>query len=664
MPPLVYKIILPLFIVIGASCLFFIFHKGTFNMTSPSLIPRKIFFGNPDKTQVRISHDGRYLTYVGPHEDVLNLWLQPADQSKPAEPLTHDKGRGIQGYVWTYDNKHILYIQDQEGDENWKLFKINIETKKITTLLDKKNVQMRFIGSSYKHPSSILIGINDRVPQYHDIYLLDIETGSKKKIYENNSFVGFLIDDDLKIRLACKFTEDGGADWLKIKGKTEELYESFNSQDNATSGPVGFSKEGDSIYWFDSRNRDLAALTLSHFETKKTKVIARPKKTDFSDVAFHPTENTPLWLEEEYLKPEKSLLDSSYEKDFSYLKKLHKGLPTLVCSTLDFQKWVVAYSDDRGPVSYYLYNRSLKTSQYLFSNNKSLENLNLSPMHSLEIKARDGLNLVSYLTLPAGLTQKSAKKLPTILLVHGGPESRDAWGYNSQHQWLANRGYGVLSVNYRGSSGFGKRFVTAGDKEWARKMHDDLIDAVDYLVSQGISDPEKIAIMGGSYGGYATLVGLTKTPDTFSCGVSIVGPSNLLTLIKSVPVYWKPILGSLKRKIGDPDTKEGLKLLKERSPLTYVDCIKKPLLIGQGANDPRVKQAESDQIVEEMKKKNIPVTYALYPDEGHGFVKPANRISFFAITEKFLADHLGGHFEPVGSDLKGSSLKIKEGAVS
>lgn len=630
---------------------------------SSPLIPRQTLFGNPDKTAVRISPDGKYLTYIAPLNNVLNVWIQPLTPTGPGMPLTQDKGRGIQGYSWSYDNQHILYIQDTDGNENWRLFRLNVHTKEIKPITDEKKVQVRILGRSYKHPHSILIQLNDRTPEYHDIYRLDISTGKKTKIYENNEFLGFVVDDDLQVRLACKSTETGGMEWFLSKKGEWELYRSFDNQDQSTSGPVGFSKDGSQVYWLDSHNKDLAALTLSDVETQKTKVIALPKKTDFSDATFHPTENIPLWVEENYLLPEKTFLDPTYKKDFDYLKTLSQGIPSLISTTLDFQKWIIAYLTDAGPIYYYLYDRTAQKASYLFSNNERLEKLTLSPMLPIEIQARDGLTLVSYLTLPAGASLTSDSRLPTILMVHGGPEARDSWGYHSLHQWLANRGYAVLSVNYRGSSGFGKKFVSAGNKEWAGKMHDDLIDATQWLVQKKISDPNRVAIMGGSYGGYATLVGLTLTPTVFACGVDIVGPSNLITLLESIPPYWKPALSGLMQKIGDPHTPEGMKLLKERSPLTHVANIKRPLLIAQGANDPRVKQAESDQIVAAMKKKNIPVTYLLYPDEGHGFVKPKNRISFYAAAEKFLADCLGGRFEAAGEDLKDSSMQVKEGSI-
>jgi dipeptidyl aminopeptidase/acylaminoacyl peptidase len=333
---------------------------------------------------------------------------------------------------------------------------------------------------------------------------------------------------------------------------------------------------------------------------------------------------------------------------------------------LDDTKWTVAYVLDNGPVKYYLYERPARKARFLFTNRPELETLKLAHMHPVVIKSRDGLNLVSYLSLPLGSDPNNygrpASPLPLVLNVHGGPWARDSWGYDPYHQWLTNRGYAVLSVNFRGSTGFGKDFINAGDHEWAGKTQDDLVDAVQWAISERIADPQKVAIMGGSYGGYATLVGLTFTPDLFACGVDIVGPSSLLTLLESIPPYWKPILDMFAARVGDPRTEEGRKFLQERSPLPRVDQIRRPLLIGQGANDPRVKQAESDRIVAAMQEKKIPVTYVLFSDEGHGFARPENNMAFNAVTEAFLATQLGGRFEPIGKDFEGSTIQVPAGA--
>jgi dipeptidyl aminopeptidase/acylaminoacyl peptidase len=334
--------------------------------------------------------------------------------------------------------------------------------------------------------------------------------------------------------------------------------------------------------------------------------------------------------------------------------------------TLDDKLWTVAYLLDDGPVKFYLYNRDKKEAKFLFNSRDDLEDYEFVKMHTPVIKSRDGLNLVSYLSLPKGSDPDGDgvpnKPVPLVLDVHGGPWARDEWGFNSTHQWLANRGYAVLSVNYRGSTGFGKEFVNAANGQWSRNMHDDLIDAVNWAVDQGIAERDKVCIMGGSYGGYATLVGLTFTPDVFACGVDIVGPSSLVTLLQNVPPYWIPIMPMMKARVGDVATEEGQAELLKMSPLPLVDKIAKPLLIGQGANDPRVTQLEADQIVDAMQAKNIPVTYVLYPDEGHGFSNEPNRMSFNAVTEAFLAEHLGGRFEAVGNDFEGSSIHVPVGA--
>jgi dipeptidyl aminopeptidase/acylaminoacyl peptidase len=398
----------------------------------------------------------------------------------------------------------------------------------------------------------------------------------------------------------------------------------------------------------------------------KTTVLGASEQADVETIWTDPRTRVPQAYTVNYLKPEITVLAPSVKKDVEFLtKELGDGFG-VTNRTLDDSLWTVAADDAQAPATSYLYDRKAGKLTKLFDQRPALTKAPLVPMQSVEIKARDGLTLPSYLSLPPGSDANGdgipESPVPLVLNVHGGPWARDSYGFDNEHQWLANRGYAVLSVNYRGSTGFGKSFVNASNKQWGAKMHDDLIDAVDWAVKQKVSTKEKVAIYGGSYGGYSTLVGLTMTPDTFACGVDIVGPSNLQTLIATIPPYWKSFFEEFASRVGDPRTEEGKKLLAERSPLTHAEAIKKPLLIGQGANDPRVKQAESDQIVNSMKAKNLPVTYVLYPDEGHGFARPANRTSFYAIAEGFLSQCLGGRYEPVGNDFKGSSVKVLEGA--
>jgi dipeptidyl aminopeptidase/acylaminoacyl peptidase len=543
---------------------------------------------------------------------------------------------------------------------------------------------------SERHPESVLIGINDRDPRFHDLYRVDIATGEKTLLAQNpgqiegNTVGAFVADDDYHVRFAAASTPDGGDALYEPAGAaggappTEwKLFEKIGADDTMTTQPHGFDKTGRVLYMADSRGRNTGALYAVDLRTKQKKLLAEDPRADVGDVLLHPTEKTVQAVSFNYERQHWKVLDKSIQADFDYIRTVADGELNVVSRTLDDKTWVVAYLMDDGPVRYYRYDRPARKATFLFTNRQALEGQPLAKMHPVVIKSRDGLDLVSYLTLPedsvtAASASSHAEKqnaaprpthpLPMVLLVHGGPWGRDAWGLNGMHQWLANRGYAVLSVNFRGSTGFGKQFVNAGNKEWAGKMHDDLIDAVNWATKNGVADKDKVAIMGGSYGGYATLVGLTFTPDTFACGVDIVGPSRIVTLFETIPPYWVAGLNMFKLRVGDHTTEEGRKFLDSRSPLTHVDRIKKPLLIGQGANDPRVKQAEADQIVRAMKEKNLPVVYVLYKDEGHGFVRPENRLSFNAVAEQFLAEHLGGRAEPIGDDFKGSSIAVPEGA--
>jgi dipeptidyl aminopeptidase/acylaminoacyl peptidase len=639
------------------------------NAQKTPLISRQVLFGNPIKASPSISPDGQWLAYIAPLEGVLNIWIQKIGESEAtAKPLTHDKGRGIQSYDWAYDNEHILYVQDKDGDENWGLYKANIVTGKEEALIHLPKVQLRIEKTDYKYPNEVLISINDRDPQFHDLWRLNIRTGERKKIFENKEFNGFFIDNQFEVQLASKELEDGGTLYMK-KDDQGNWQEFMSIPFEETTTPLTFSLTGDILYLVDSRERDTAALVAFNLKTNEKKTIAENDNADI-DGAFFTPKTHELWAAKAtYLKKEWTSLHPEMTKAFELLKTVSPGEIEVIDCSLDNQKWIVGFFQDVKSSRYYLYDRKTEKAEFLFSVRPILDTLPLAKMYPIIIKARDGLELVSYLSLPVDVdhnhTGIPTQPVPMVLLVHGGPWARDKWGIDSLHQWLANRGYAVLSVNYRSSLGFGKKFLNAGNGEWAQKMHDDLLDAVQWAVNQKIALKDKVAIMGGSYGGYATLVGMTMTPDIFACGVDLVGPSNLETLIQSIPAYWKPLYKSFTKRIGgDPATEEGRVFLRSRSPLTYVDNIQRPLLIGQGSNDPRVVKAESDQIAESMKKKNIPVTYLLYPDEGHGFVKPENRISFWAVTEQFLAKNLGGRVEPLGKDIAACSMKVEAGELA
>ncbi len=649
------------------------------------LIPRELFFGNPDRASLQVSPDGNRISFLAPVDGVLNVWVAPADNPQAAEAVTKDTGRGVRIYFWSYNNDRIIYLQDEGGDENWQVHTVNVETKEDTNLTPFEEIPgpdgkpmagpngrplrpaARIQAVSPNFPDEILIGLNNRNPRFHDIHRLNLNSGEIKLVLQNDQFVGFSTDDDYRVRFGARLTPDGGNELMEPDGKGGwKSFIKIAMEDMLTTSPVTFDKSGDILYMLDSRGRNTAALTAWNLETDESKVLAEDPRTDIIDLMIHPTEKNVQAAATNFTRKEWKVLDESIRADIETLRGVTDGDPEVTSRSHDDRRWTVVFVEDDGPARYYLYDRGAKKASFLFTNRSALEGKALATMHPVVVKSRDGLDLVSYLTLPVGSDGdgdgRPEEAQPTVLLVHGGPWGRDSWGYNGLHQWLANRGYAALSVNFRGSTGFGKDFINAANMEWAGKMHDDLIDAVEWAVAEGVAVKDRIAIMGGSYGGYATLVGLTFTPDVFACGVDIVGPSNLRTLLETIPPYWQPLMDMWATRVGDPRTEEGRKFLESRSPLTFVDRINKPLLIGQGANDPRVKQSESDQIVQAMQANNIPVTYVLYPDEGHGFARPQNSLSFFAVSELFLEQHLGGRSEPLGDDLEGSSIQVPNGS--
>jgi dipeptidyl aminopeptidase/acylaminoacyl peptidase len=632
------------------------------------LIERTKLFGNPTRTGGQLSPDGKWLSYLQPRDGVLNVWVAPVSAPDQARPLTAEKNRPIRGAFWSRDSKQILFINDKGGDENFLLYGVDVATGAQRTLTPFDKTRVQLIGSSDAMPNKLLVGVNNRDPRWHDVHLLDLATGQLKLVFRNDGYSGFVADDQLQLRLASKPRPDAGSDWYRVAANVPETTPvvSFGLEDSQTTRPLGFTTDGKTLYWTDSRGRDRAALFAQDMGSGKLAPVGESKRADVAGGLFHPRTGELEAYSDYYLRNEYVPVGNAVAADLAFLKAQKKGEFFVGSRTLADDKWIVSFDPVTAPASTWLYERGRKTLKQLYVSRPELAGAPLVGMFPQEIRARDGLTLVSYLTLPKAADPdgdgKANTPVPLVLLVHGGPWARDGFGYNSSHQWLANRGYAVLSVNYRASTGFGKSFVSAGDGQWGRKMHDDLLDAVDWAVKAGVTTKDKVAIMGGSYGGYATLAGLTMTPDTFACGVDIVGPSNLHTLLKTIPAYWEAVKLQFYKRMGDPTTEAGRAMLTERSPLTYVDKIKRPLLIGQGANDPRVNVAESEQIVAAMKARNIPVTYILFPDEGHGFARPANNIAFMAAAENFLKPCLGGRAEPIGGVLAASTAQVKEGA--
>jgi dipeptidyl aminopeptidase/acylaminoacyl peptidase len=637
--------------------------------TDVPLIPRAKIFGNPTQTAGRLSPDGKWLSWIAPRDGVLNIYVAPAANPKAAKALTAEKVRPIRQYFWSPDSKQILFINDKGGDENFLLYGVDVVSGAQRTLTPFEKTRVQIVGNSPLVRDRILVGVNNRDPKWHDVHSLDLATGKLTPVMINTGgYAGFMADRNLAIRIATKPRADGGSEFYRVvAGKVDEKpFEEVALEDSQTTSPAGFTSDGKTLYWIDSRGRDTSALFAQDLATGKKTLLAESPKADIGGALGNPKTGRVEAYAVNYLKNEWTALDPKVKGDLDFLKSNLKGEIAVTSRTDADDKWLVAVDPVTAPSTTYLYDRKARKLTRLYVSRPELEGAPLAAMIPIEIKSRDGLNMVSYLTLPPGSDSngdgRPEKPVPMVLLVHGGPWARDAYGYNGSHQWLANRGYAVLSTNFRASTGFGKKFLSAGNLMWGTKMHDDLLDAVDWAVARGVTTSDKVAIMGGSYGGYATLAGLAFTPDRFACGVDIVGPSNLETLLKTIPPYWEAGKAQMYARMGNPTTPEGLALLKERSPLYKADRIKRPLLIGQGANDPRVNVAESEQIVNAMKAKNIPVTYVVFPDEGHGFARPVNNIAFNAVAENFLAKCLGGRAEPIGDDLKPSSAQIPHGA--
>jgi dipeptidyl aminopeptidase/acylaminoacyl peptidase len=624
----------------------------------PPLIPREVLFGNPEKTSPQLSPDGKRLAWIAPDKNnVLQVWVKTVGKDDD-KIVTADKKRGIRQYLWTYNNNVLLYLQDSDGDENWHVYGVDLESGKVRDFTPHKGIQARMTGTDPEFPDEVLVALNLRDKRLHDVYRLNLKSGEQTLDTKNPGDVaGFAADARFQVRAAQVVTPDGGTE-IRIRDDAKSDWKTWMKVGpEEILGFVDFTPDGKSAILLSSLGSDTARAVERDIATGQEKVLASSDEVDAGSVMIHPTKHHVQAVSFEPGRRQWTLIDPSVKRDFEGIGNLNDGDFSILNRNKEDTTWLVAFTSDRGPVRYYAWDRAARKGTFLFVQQPKLEGLKLAAMKPVVIETRDGMKLHAYLTLPAGIT---AKKLPMVLFVHGGPWARDAWGYNPYAQWLANRGYACLQVNYRGSTGYGKKFLNAGNKQWGLKMHDDLIDAVHWAVKEEIADQKKVAIVGGSYGGYAALAGVTMTPEAFACAVDIVGPSNLKTLIASIPPYWKPMRALFDARMGNVDDPKDAELIRNASPLFKADKIVRPLLIGQGANDPRVKQAESEQIVAAIEKHGGKVTYVLYPDEGHGFARPENRIDFNARAEAFLAEHLGGRAEPMeGVRYPGSTAVVK-----
>ncbi len=610
------------------------------------LIPAAVLFGNPERVSPRLSPDGTRLAWIAPHDGILNVWVAPAGDDgidwSQARLVTDDSDRGIRTFAWAHDGRHLLYQQDAGGDENWHLHDADLQTMQHRDLTPFDGVQAQLIGMERKFPTQLLIGLNKDNPQLHDVYQLELVTGELVREVQNPGFVGWVADAQLVVRAAVAPQPDGGLVLLVRSDGTDDWRQllAIPADDALSTAPVAFSEDGTSLLAVSSVGAETSRLVRIDVATGASTVLAEEPGADVSDVRLDPDTRQPQIVTLLRDRSQYRVLDPSVADDLQAIRALHPGDPVFVGGDDADATWLVAFTNDAGPIPYFAYDRARRAGRFLFEHQPALSRYELAPMEPFLFTARDGLTIHGYATFPPGGGRAG---LPTVLNVHGGPWVRDVWGYDPTAQWLANRGYLCVQVNYRGSTGYGKSFAAAGDREWGARMHDDLIDAVAFITGQGWSDRRRVGIMGGSYGGYAALVGAAFTPDVFCCAVDIVGPSNLKTLIETIPEYWTPLIAQFHRRVGDPAADADF--LWSRSPLSRAADIRIPLLIAQGANDPRVKQAESEQIVAALEQAGVEHEYMLFPDEGHGFAKPENRLRFYAAAERFLARHLGGRAE-------------------
>jgi len=618
---------------------FLLFASSSFTLAQAPLIPRSVLFGNPERSSPQISPDGTMLEYLAPDQGVLNVWVRTLGKTDD-RVITNDRKRGIRIAFWQYDSRNILYAQDQNGDENWRIYQTNVASKQTKDLTPFEKVRADVVALEPDHPDTLLIQLNKRDPKVFDVYQVNLKSGELALDTQNPGDVaGWQADHDLQVRAAQVTTPDGGT-LIRVRDDAKSAWRGLMKwgPEETLGNVFSFAPDNKALWVITSLDANAARLVSVDVASGKRTVVAEDPQFDVASAITQPRTNNlqaVVFLRE---RRDIQIVDKDIQADFDALHKIRDADISDVSRDLKDDQWIVTFEGDDSPVYYYLYDRGTKQATMLFSNRPALEKYKLAKVKPIEYKARDGMTIYGYLTTPAGADPKS---LPMVVFPHGGPWGRDLWGYDPYAQWLANRGYAVLQPNFRASTGYGKQYLNAGDRQWAGAMHTDLLDGKDWAVQQGVADPKKICIMGGSYGGYATLAGIAFSPDAFACGVDIVGPSNLNTLLKTIPPYWSTLLAIFHKRMGNDEA-----FLKTQSPLFKADQIKAPLLIGQGANDPRVNKAESDQIVAGMRKNNKPVEYYVFPDEGHGFARPENRMAFNAASEEFLAKYLAGRFEP------------------
>ena len=620
----------------------------------PPILDRELFFGNPEIAAAQISPDGKYIAFLKPWKETRNIYVKKTSEPfASARLLTSEAKRPIPAFFWSRDSKAILFIKDKDGDENFNVWAVDPsaavpagqDAPPSRNLTDAKGARAFIYDVPKKDADTLFVGLNDRDAAWHDVYKVKISTGERTLVRKNTDRIaGWVFDLEGQLRLALRTADNGDTEVLKVEADAFKLVYSCSVFESC--GPERFHRDGRRVYMQTNKgDHDLTRLVLFDPEKGTEELVESDplNRVDFGDAVF--AEATDELVATAYVDERTRVYfrDQAWEADYKQLKSALPGVEIdLSSSTADDQLWLVTGASDVEPGARYLFDRRTKKLTLQYKSRERIPRQHMAEMTAVRYPSSDGLEIPAFLTLPKGV---AAKNLPAILLPHGGPWARDRWGFGNLAQFLANRGYAVLQPNFRGSTGYGKRFLNAGNKQWGDKMQDDITWGVKYLVAQGIADPKRVGIMGGSYGGYATLAGVAFTPDVYAAAVAIVGPSNLITLLESIPPYWEAGRIIFHERMGNPTKAEGQAQLKRQSPLNSADKIKTPLLVAQGQNDPRVKKAESEQIVIALRDRGFPVEYILAPDEGHGFQRPVNSMALWASSEAFFAKHLGGRFQ-------------------
>lgn len=621
----------------------------------PPLIDREAFFGDPEIAGAQVSPDGRFLSFLKPHTGQLNVWVVPVGEPfDAAKPLTADSTRPVRSHTWTGDGRYVLYSQDQGGDENFHVYQIDptappldgSSVPEARDLTPYDGVQARLVAVRKRVPESVWIAVNNRDARHHDLYRLDLRTGERELVFQNDTGItGWTLDLDGNLRLASRMTDEGGTELQRVDGDSLETVYTCTARESC--GAVRVHADGRRVYLVtNAGDTDLVRLVLFDPMTGDEELVHTDPEAEVDLAGAEFANDDHELVAVEYVGDRLRVypLTDEFARDWERLRAaIPEGDLYLGSATSDDRLQIVAVTSDIDPGATYLYDRSSGEVELLFRPYPELPLEHLANMKPVRYPARDGTEIPAYLTLAKGVEQTN---LPAVVMPHGGPWARDAWGYDPFAQFLANRGYAVLQPNFRGSTGFGKVFLNAGNEEWGTGiMQHDVTDGAQWLIGEGIADSTRVAIMGGSYGGYATLAGLAFTPELYAAGVSIVGPSSILTLLESIPPYWAPIREVFNVRVGDMDDPADLERMRAQSPLYSATNIQAPLLVIQGANDPRVKKAESDQIVVALRDLGRAVEYVVAPDEGHGFAGRVNRIAMMLPIERFLAQHVGGRWQ-------------------